>query len=100
MLLNGGIEVKGYAVEHDTILFTEDNGKSLEFQQFILDQPEALAVRLDNQDKYPPGKRGEKAKALLEERKKAKEAKKAPPKTINKKKKKKKKKKSKSKKEL
>ena len=46
---------QAYVVEADSILFTEEDGKRMDIQEFVLEQPETLSFRVDNQDVYPPG---------------------------------------------
>ena len=51
----GGIQAKPYAVEDDQILFTQEDGNTMQLKDFILEQPEVLKWTYNSRDYYPDG---------------------------------------------
>ena len=53
LLQTGGIKVMVYAIEDNSILLTNDDGKIHEVRRFVLEQPEVEKFTWNSQDYFP-----------------------------------------------
>ena len=53
ILKSGGVDVKPYVTDKNTILFTQDDGRWFEFKKFVLAQPEVKKLSINNKDHFP-----------------------------------------------